>query len=384
MPPTIHIALVGGQPMPIYIGIKATNPNYVWLVHSKGEKGSEPEANIIMKQCGVPSKKVEFPAVDYPRILEKATNLLNILKGREVVINISGGTKPWAVACALLSQNMPNVSLVYVDQNNKVYDITNKKFLPLDLQMDIRTILMYNHIKTPKFTDIKDYTDKDKDALKKVQELRNFNIKDFNDLTIPQDKVRRNNLKQNIGSSYKNRESGSAISFDSKRSRVDCILIRKNGAKVIRKAESLVSPHVKDIVFFAGWFEYKVADILSNWRYQREIWLNVKFPYLNGSPKNEIDIIVNANNKLLFVECKTQIFDTTDIDKFRSAVKNYGGMSSKALFITDTPNIKPEAMQKCEDNGIMTFCMGAYKSEKQCQDDLFALLEKEMLNINKR
>ena len=384
MAPTVHIALVGGQPMPVYIGIKATNPDYVWLIHSKGEKGSEPEANIIMKQCGIPSRKMEFPAVDYPKILEKATNLLNLLEGREVVINISSETKPWAVACALLSQNMPNVSLVYVDQNNRVYDISNKKFLTLDLRMDIRTILMYNHIKTPKFTDIKDYTNEDKDTLKKVQELRNFNIKDFNELTIPQDKVRRNNLKQNISTSYKNKESGSAISFDSKRSRVDFLLNRKNGAKVIRKAESLISPHINDIVFFAGWFEYKVADMLSNWGYQREIWLNVKFPYLNGSPKNEIDIIVNANNKLLFVECKTQIFDTTDIDKFRSAVKNYGGMSSKALFITDTPVMKPEALQKCKDNGIMTFCMGGGNSEKQLKQMLFTLLEKEMLNINKR
>lgn len=380
----VHIALVGGQPMPVYIGIKAIMPKYVWLVHSKGKNGSEPEADIIMKQCGVPSRKLEFPAVDYPKILDKATNLLNLLKDREVLINISSGTKPWAVACALLSQNMPNVSLVYVDQNNKVYDITNKKFLPFDLQMDIETILMYNHIKTPKFTDIKDYTNKDKDALKKVQDLRNFDIREFNELTIPQDKARRNILKQNISTSYKNKVSGSAISFDSKKSHVDIILIRKNGAKIIRKTDSLTSPHIKDIVFFAGWFEYKVADMLSDWRYQREIWLNVKFPYLNGSPKNEIDIIVNANNKLLFVECKTQIFDTTDIDKFRSAVKNYGGMSSKALFITDTPNIKPEAQQKCEDNGIMTFCMGAYKSEKQCKEDLFALLEKELLNINKR
>ena len=48
---TVHIALVGGQPMPVYVGIKATEPEFVWLIHSKGENGSEPEADIIMKQC---------------------------------------------------------------------------------------------------------------------------------------------------------------------------------------------------------------------------------------------------------------------------------------------------------------------------------------------
>ena len=74
--------------------------------------------------------------------------------------------------------------------------------------------------------------------------------------------------------------------------------------------------------------------MLSSWEYAKEIIMNANFPYKNNNPKNEIDIIVNTGNRLLFVECKTQINDITDIDKFRTAVKNYGGMGCKALFIT--------------------------------------------------
>lgn len=377
----VHITLVGGQPMPVYLGILAVKPQSVWLIHSKS---SEEEATIIANSCGVKDvKKMEFPAVDYPRILELSSGLLDGLKEEEVIINISSGTKPWAVAFALLSVNLSNVSLVYVDQNHHVYNITKGENMPLDLQMDINTILRYNHRKVSRRTSLDKYTENDKKVLEETQKLRNFNADDFNELTIPHDKKRRNAIKQEL--EYKDkRPSGSQIHYIRKANLISIILKRDIKGKPVIQKKTLNSPHVKDIVFNAGWFEYKVAGMLSSWRYQREIWLNVSFPYLNGAPKNEIDIIVNANNKLLFIECKTQIFDITDIDKFRSAVKNYGGMSSKAIFITDTKEMKTEALQKCEDNGIMAFCMGGYKSEEQCKADLFALLEKEMLNINKR
>lgn len=375
----VHIALVGGQPMPVYIGIMTVKPGFVWLIHSKN---SEEEASIIFKQCGVESEKQEFPAVDYPVILETARKLLESLNDKEIIINISSGTKPWAVAFALLSVNMPNVSLVYVDQNNKTYDITNKRFLPFNLQMDIKTILLYNHSNVKKYINLNEYTYVDKLVLNKVRNLRDFNIKDFNELTIPMEKAKHNALKQNTNYFSSVQSTGSSIEYDKKDNQVEIILNKRNS--LAKKVETLASPHVKDIVFFAGWFEYMVADMISSWQYQTEIWLNVTFPYHNGTPKNEIDIIVNARNKLLFVECKTQIFDITDIDKFRSAVKNYGGMSSKALFISYTKEMKPEALQKCKDNGIMTFCMGAGNSDEQRKKMLFALLEREMLNINKR
>ena len=375
----VHIALVGGQPMPVYIGILAVKPELVWLIHSKNSKE---EASVIAKQCGVESEKLELPAVDYPVILEKAKKLLESLDEKEIIINISSGTKPWAVAFALLSVNMPNVSLVYVDQNNKTYDITNKRFLPFNLQMDINTILLYNHSYVQKHINLNKYTNEDKLVLDKVRNLRDFNIKDFNELTIPLEKAKQNALKQNTNFFSTVQSTGSSIVYDKKVNQVEIILNKRNS--LVEKAETLASPHVKDIVFIARWFEYMVADMISSWQYQTEIWLNVTFPYQNGTPKNEIDIIVNARNKLLFVECKTQIFDITDIDKFRSAVKNYGGMSSKALFISYTREMKPEAIQKCKDNGIMTFCMGAGNSDKQRKEMLFALLEKEMLNINKR
>lgn len=97
----------------------------------------------------------------------------------------------------------------------------------------------------------------------------------------------------------------------------------------------LKSPHAIDLAFNSGWFEYKVARLLSHWKKAKNIYMNCRFPFKSNVDKNEVDIIVNAGNKLLFVECKTQINKTTDIDKFNSVVRAYGGTASKALFVTD-------------------------------------------------
>jgi hypothetical protein len=81
--------------------------------------------------------------------------------------------------------------------------------------------------------------------------------------------------------------------------------------------------------------------------------------------KNEVDIIVDAGTKLLFVECKTQVKNSTDVDKFASVVRTYGGLGSKALFVTYSPMV-PEALEKCVEKGIAVFdCQGLLKKDKE-------------------
>lgn len=70
--------------------------------------------------------------------------------------------------------------------------------------------------------------------------------------------------------------------------------------------------------------------------------------------KNEVDVIVNTGQKLLFVECKTKITNITDIDKFASVVRNYGGDGSKSLFVTMF-EMNEQQKEKCNDNKIANY-----------------------------
>ena len=125
--------------------------------------------------------------------------------------------------------------------------------------------------------------------------------------------------------------------------------------------------------------------MISHWRHAKDVRLNCKFPPKDTKsvqfPKNEIDIIVNTGTKILFVECKTRIFNSTDIDKFRTAVKNYGGLGSKALFVTD--NVMDDLQkEKCQESDIIRFSLQDSTIGDNKEQELFKLLEKELFNIN--
>lgn len=97
-------------------------------------------------------------------------------------------------------------------------------------------------------------------------------------------------------------------------------------------------------------------------------------------PKNEVDIIVFTKKKALFVECKTKLHNSTDIDKFRTVVRNYGGQSSKALFITDRPML-PLQKENCSESAIITFSIKDSGPNKE--QELFRILNDELSVINK-
>jgi hypothetical protein len=135
------------------------------------------------------------------------------------------------------------------------------------------------------------------------------------------------------------------------------------------------------IALEAKWFELYVAKILSNWEKTRELVWGLVVPYTNGEDKNEIDIIVNTGVKLLFVECKTQIYDIKDVDKFRNVTKNYGGLGAKSILVTYS---KPPArfIEKCADNNILLFYFRDGNREVRVAEDLFQMLDSEMVKTN--
>jgi hypothetical protein len=96
---------------------------------------------------------------------------------------------------------------------------------------------------------------------------------------------------------------------------------------------------------------------------------------------NEVDIIVNTGKKLLFVECKTQVFNSIDIDKFATVIRNYGGLGSKGLLVTDA-KLRSNVKEKCNKSGILTFSFKNTYNFNVNPKKLLFKLENEWLNIN--
>jgi len=121
--------------------------------------------------------------------------------------------------------------------------------------------------------------------------------------------------------------------------------------------------------------------MLSKWDKGKNIYLNCHFPFKPNVDKNEVDIIVNTGSKILFVECKTQITHTTDIDKFRSVVKGYGGIGSKGIFVTDA-KMTDIAREKCKEHGLLSFSLQDDHLGMSNEKALAILLDSELFNIN--
>lgn len=373
----IHITLIGSQVYPAYLGIADLKPDGVIIVHSSS---NEKEASLLEAQIAIPSTPLVLDPVDVLQVYQQVRSLRGqIDESDQYSINLTGGTKVWSIAFYESFRFLPNVKLIYVDQNNQIYDLLTQECHLSDVLIDVNTVFKLNGVQIPKSVAFSDYTPADEACIPRIRALRRFSFESFRDLTCPKDKnldlLTRKEGELSVGQNY--------VEWNKELNTLQVRLFNKKG---VEKRMKFTAPHIHSLFFNYAWFEYQVAIMLSKWDKAKEILMNVRFPYNEKDiPKNEIDIIVNTGNKLLFVECKTQISDITDIDKFRTAVKNYGGMSSKAVFIT-LDKMKDTAKEKCTDSNIMSFSIKdcTIETPETPERELIRMLDQELFSINKK
>lgn len=376
----VHIAIVGGQTYPVYLAIKVLNPTKVVLMHSAQ---TETDANNIIEVLvdeGVLSQdqfeKVCLSTTKMDAIYNKiADSVAWINDGIPCSVNLTGGTKLWSIFLYKYFQNRSYTDFYYVDQNCRLYNIETLQKHDADVQLNAKTIFKLYGSPVKSYTPFEEYTKEDFEVIKKTEALRGKGafIPAYNSVGNPSAKNEVNKIKNQRKGII---QSGNSYAeWDKNENSVEVCLYSKKG---LHHFETLKSPHAIQLFFFCHWFELKVAKILSQWEQAKEVWLNVEFPYKNNNPKNEIDIVVNTGKRLLFVECKTQILDKTNIDKFSKAVKNYSGMASKALFVSLAPT-DDITREKCEQNDVMCFDLNSQSTEK-----LFKMLNQSLTELNKK
>lgn len=374
----VHIALVGGQAAPVYHGIVATQPDKVVYIYSKD---SERVLNQLRAVVKLPEDNLEpLHTTDPKLILQCAQDLAQKYSSDEVTVNISSGLKSWSHFFGIVFDKMPNAVVVYMDQNNVLWNYkTMQPQTGFNFDMDTLFRLYGNPLRH--YTDYFDYTEDDHKIANVIESVRFYNSRQFTDLLSVLKKEWENQLQQQHFGRFAHPQGG-YVEWE-KDSFVRLVLTHnRKGTKEIE----LVSPHAVSLAFNAGWFEYKVARMLSHWKYAKDIRLNCIFPPSKNQdmiryPKNEVDIIVNTGTKLLFVECKTKLSSSTNIDKFRTVVKNYGGNGSKALFITDA-EMNDTEKEKCAESQILHFSLSDQSVGPNKEQALFSLLNKELFNIN--
>ncbi len=377
----VHITLVGGQPAPVYHGIVATQPDKVVFIYSESSRDAVEKVRSEIHIAEDEQKPLD--TTDPHLIMERAKALAEKYKEDEVTLNISSGLKSWSHLFGRVFDSMPNASVVYMDQNNVLWNYrTMEHKSDFEFDMDVLFRLYGNRLEN--YKRLTDYTEKDLNALDKIKNIRLFNVPDFNKLTATLNDKQQNILRNQNSGKFDLMANGSQSYVEWEKTTKDSIgfvrifLAKKNGKS---QEVTFESENAVDLAFNSGWFEFEVATLLSKWAKAKSVYLNCHFPFRPNVDKNEVDIIVNTGTKILFVECKTQITHTTDIDKFRSVVKGYGGTGSKGLFVTDA-RMTDVARKKCEEHGLLSFSLQDDHLGMSHEKALALLLDSELFNIN--
>ncbi|HBK28451.1 MAG TPA: hypothetical protein DDZ04_00760 [Parabacteroides sp.] len=378
----IHIALVGGQPAPVYHGIVATKPDKVVFVYSEN---SEDVLESLKREINIPiDEQKPLDPTDPMKILMRAKELADKYKNDDVSLNISSGLKSWSHLFGIVFDKMENAEVVYMDQNNVLWNYKTMTCSD-DFDFDMHALFRLYGNPLVNYTPFEQYTEEDIKVMKEVENIRRFNVEVFNKLVTVLNKDKQNKLLSQKSGRFNIENDSSYVEWTKKNEGAGVIndvvelSLNKTGKNVTRK---FVSPHALSLVFNSGWFEYKVALMLSKWDKAKEICLNCRFPSKVGLDKNEVDIIVNTGKKILFVECKTQISSSADIDKFRSVVNGYGGMGSKGLFVTDA-KMSEFNDEKCKERNIIPFSIELAKQWSLAPEKaLSLLLDSDLFNIN--
>jgi hypothetical protein len=151
----IHITLVGGQPAPVYNGIKAINPDKVVFVHSTD---SLKALKALVNEIDVPYEAVQLSpteAVEIQRIVEK---MAAQYAEDEVTVNISSGPKSWSHLFGSMFQSKENATVVYMDQNNVLWNYRTMQGLQ-DFEFDMHThFRLYGNSIENNYKKFSDYT----------------------------------------------------------------------------------------------------------------------------------------------------------------------------------------------------------------------------------
>lgn len=347
----VHIALVGGQPMPVYQGIEHCVPDEICLVCSRSTLATAEQIKSIYKRT---TNVIVVSDDNLSDMQDKFFGLLQLYKQYEVVsLNLSGGLKIWAVLLSkMIPTILPHASVLCIAQDGQVFDLSNPKdklYAKFNMDKQFELLGQKGNVEWDTLTNYDEEDDKVCDLIKKmywddkrIVALMDQFVKEF-------EKEFRKKFSYETTNSYRCVFDGNFDYY------VEWKPNDREFELMWAGIPYFLSSTMADVLLLnTGWFEYDVARAFAELYGREKVHLSTIFKSANKKDKNEVDVIVELGQRLLFVECKTQISKPTDINKFANVVKTYGGLGTQALFVTASP-MTADQLEKCKDSSVRTF-----------------------------
>ena len=341
----IQIALVSKETLPVFYMINELLPDEVYLI---GTDQSRDSVDRIAKAvAGIKDKPIachclRTEANDIRDCMRQCDNVhAENGDGCEYCYNLTCGTKLMAIG-ALICAQKHKAAAVYTDFQSYI-DFEEFNPHPMTRLLDIDTIMALQGQKI-KDREVYRYDAERTKCANKVRDFQRANRKLFHAM------IRFYNDNYNrLPSEYDNRNFYAE--------EVNGELTIFNNDKVVFHSDY---PEARKMFFEGRWWETLVANAVSKWSDGRyEIWTSVRFEpkdKRSSNDKNEIDVLVNIGNALLFIECKSGAFGQDNIYKLSSVYKTYGSYKSQSVIISYWSGaIRPDLEEKAKEENVQLF-----------------------------
>ncbi len=341
-----QIILLGKDITSVYHGIKEFGPDHIHLLYTDATDHIETPMYPLLPSS-IRCNRYKAEPYNGNNVIDVCRRIHREHQG-EFTYNLSEGTKVMAFAAFVVAKESGAYAF-YLTQHGEVVHLSKFENHPLQSSLNNDEILSLSGNTLSDYHDAKELSDEDVKASKRIKQFieqypqEHARIQKFFSIfckrqlnRLPSSKIFANNLR------FKHRNGSILVTLR------EYVLLR------------LPQSNATHLYFEGRWWETLVANQVRNWSLQREnspeVWQSVIFQ-TNGQdahPKNEIDVLLNNQQKLIFIECKSGNVTQNDIYKIDAVRETYGGDISQAVLASYYP-IEESLQEKCKDLQIYLF-----------------------------
>lgn len=341
-----QIILLGKDITSVYHGIKEFGADHIHLLYTDATDHIETPMYLLLPP-NIRCNRYKTEPYNGNNVIDVCRRIHQKYQG-EFTYNLSEGTKVMAFAAFTVAKES-GADAFYLTQHGEVVHLNHFENHPLRTTLNNDEILSLSGNTLTAYHDAKGLSDEDVKASTRIKQFieqypqEHARIQKFFSIfckrqlnRLPASKIFANNLR------FKQRNGSILVTLK------EYILLRLN------------QDNATQLYFEGRWWETLVANQVRNWSMQRknspEVWRSVIFQTneKDTHPKNEVDVLLNNQQKLIFIECKSGNVTQNDIYKIDAVRETYGGDISQAVLASYYP-VEKSLQDKCKDLQIHLF-----------------------------
>lgn len=340
----VMVHVLGGQRLPILLGIKQYDCEHHIFVETQKEK-------IGTLRPFLDGKKTENIVVDEydpNSIYEKLKLIINEkYSGKKVGFNLTGGTKVMYAGAFAACNSVGGTPFYIASDKDKVISLQSpfnrEKLVRIE---DVVTFLQVNSSGLDVSNDgfFSKEMDERRDLTKLLWKYRN-----------------------QLGSKYRHMpaENNKWLGTQIKTGRVNISVDRSMGLTVSFPEETFVFDDFPDIAeYFRGkWLEeftYAILEPFKDSGLITDLRIGLKLKMSGDEEYQDFDISFTDGRTLYIVECKAGALKSDHVEKLESLVQKYGGVMSKGFFAAAFAPSSKATKKKIKDSRALEIMYGSY------------------------